>query len=216
MNRMLFLTVGLFFIIMVHRAQDKPNIVLLLIDDWAWTGTSVRMDDNMPNSQMPLLQMPNLEKLAEQGMKFRNAYSAAPQCSPSRVALQTGQSSPRNGFTVYMNNGGSDYYDTNKGYSQFPVVPCVSDMTIDKDALTIPEVLKPLGYASAHIGKWHMRDSPEDEGYVVHDGATTNNEGNQNIPGDPKLMFSNTKKGIGFMEEQVQSKKTFYLQHSFS
>ncbi len=215
MNRRLFLIIGLVFIVTVLRAQEKPNIVLLFIDDWAWTGTSVRMDDNMPNSQMPLLQMPNLDKLAEQGMKFRNAYSAAPQCSPSRVALQTGQSSPRNGFTVYMNNGGSDYYDTNKGYSQFPVVPCVSDMTIDKDALTIPEVLKPLGYASAHIGKWHMRGSPEDEGYVVHDGATTNNEGNQNIPGDPKLMFSNTKKGIDFMEEQVKANKPFYLQISY-
>lgn len=81
--------------------SSKPNIVLLFVDDWAWTGTPVRMDDNMPNSQMPLLQMPNLEKLARQGMTFRNAYSAAPQCSPSRVALQTGQSSPRNGYTVY-------------------------------------------------------------------------------------------------------------------
>lgn len=205
----------LVFTIGIAQAQKlKPNIVLLFIDDWAWTGTPVRMDATMPNSQMPLLQMPNLEKFAEQGMKFRNAYSGAPQCSPSRVALQTGQSSPRNGFTVYMNNGGSDYYDMNKNYSQFPVIPCVSDMTIDKDAVTIPEALKPLGYASAHIGKWHMRGNPEDEGYDVHDGATTNNEGNQKIPGDPKLMFSNTKKGIDFMEKQVKAKKPFYLQIS--
>jgi len=214
LKRIIWVGMLLFTVGVTQAKKPKPNIVLLFIDDWAWTGTPVRMDATMPNSQMPLLKMPNLEKLAEQGMRFRNAYSGAPQCAPSRVALQTGQSSPRNGFTVYMNNGGSDYYDPNKSYSRFPVIPCVSDMTIDIDAVTIPEALEPLGYASAHIGKWHMRGSPEDEGYDVHDGATTNKEGNQKIPGDPKLMFSNTRKGIDFMEKQVKAKKPFYLQIS--
>lgn len=196
------------------RAQEKSNIVLFFIDDWAWNGTPIRMDASMENSMMPLLQMPNLERLATQGMKVRNAYSSAPQCSPSRAALQTGQSSPRNGFTVYMNSGGSDYYDLNPDYSKFPVIPCVSDMSLDENAVTIPEVLKPLGYACAHIGKWHMRGSPEDEGYDVHDGNTTNKPGNSGIRGDPKLMFSITEKAIGFMEEQVEAKKPFYLQIS--
>ena len=84
-------------------AQEKPNIVMLFIDDWAWNGSPVPMDDDMQNSRMPVLQMPNVERLAREGMKFRNAY-ASPQCSPSRVCLQTGQSSPRNGFTVFMND----------------------------------------------------------------------------------------------------------------
>lgn len=79
---------------------EKPNIVLLLIDDWAWNGSPVPMDDQMANSKMPVLQMPNLERLAREGMKFRNAYSGAPQCSPSRVCIQTGKSAPRSGFTV--------------------------------------------------------------------------------------------------------------------
>ena len=191
----------------------KPNIVLIFVDDWAWNGTPVHMDDDMPNSRMPVLQMPNVQKLASQGMKFRNAYGS-PQCSPARVCVQTGQSTPRNGFSVYMNSGGSDYYDLNKAYSKFPVVPCVADMTIDEDAMTIPEALNPLGYACAHFGKWHMRGSPEDEGYVAHDGNTTNKEGNQRIPGDPKVMFSVTERSIDFMEEQVQAEKPFYLQIS--
>ncbi|MEX0988375.1 MAG: sulfatase [Bacteroidales bacterium] len=196
------------------RAQEKPNIVMIFIDDWAWAGTPIKMDESMANSMMPLLQMPNLEKFANEGMKFRNAYSAAPQCSPSRVALQTGQSSPRNGFTVYMNSGDSDYYDLDPDYSKFPVIPCVSDMTIDEDAVTIPESLKPLGYASAHFGKWHMRGHPDDEGYIANDGPTTNKEGNSRIADDPKLMFSVTKKGIEFMEDQVKARKPFYLQLS--
>nr|WP_236624620.1 sulfatase-like hydrolase/transferase [Rhodopirellula sp. SWK7] len=196
--------------------------MLLFIDDWAWNGTPVPMNDGMDNSRMPVLQMPNVERLAREGMKFTNAY-ASPQCSPSRVCVQTGQSSPRNGFTVFMNARGQDYYDE-KGYRGFPVIPCVSDMTIDADAVTIPEALKPLGYVSAHIGKWHMRGDPGDEGYVLHDGDTSNKPGNtlpaaanQRLPDDltdPKLMFSVTEKALGFMTEQAQAGQPFYLQIS--
>ena len=200
----------------------RSNIVMLFIDDWAWNGSPIAMDDSMPNSRMPVLQMPNVERLAREGMKFTNAY-ASPQCSPSRVCVQTGQSSPRNGFTVFMNDRGQDYFDE-KGYPEFPVIPCVSDMTIDADAVTIPEALKPLGYVSAHIGKWHMRGDPGDEGYVLHDGDTSNTPGNtlpdganQRLPDDltdPKLMFSVTEKAIGFMDEQVKAGQPFYLQIS--
>ncbi|MHC4880564.1 MAG: sulfatase-like hydrolase/transferase [Planctomycetota bacterium] len=201
---------------------SKPNIVLLFIDDWAWNGTPVFMDDGVENSRMPILHMPNVERLARGGMKFTNAY-ASPQCSPSRVCVQTGQSSPRNGFTVFMNDRGQEYYDE-KGYPDFPVVPCISDMTIDRDATTIPEALKPLGYVSAHIGKWHMRGDPGDEGYVLHDGDTSNTPGNtlphaakQRLPADltdPKLMFSVTEKALGFMNDQVEAGRPFYLQIS--
>lgn len=201
-------------------AGDKPNIVLLYIDDWAWNGTPVAMDDAMANSRMPVLQMPNVERLAREGMKFTNAYGS-PQCSPARVCVQTGQSSPRNGFTVFMNDKGQDYYDA-KSFRGFPVIPCVSDMTLDPDAVTIPEALKPMGYVSAHIGKWHMRGDPGDEGYAVHDGDTTNKPGNtitglKRLPKDmtdPKLMFSLTKRAVAFMEDQVESGKPFYLQVS--
>jgi len=202
--------------------RRKPNIVLLYIDDWAWNGSPVRMDDDMANSRMPVLRMPNVEKLAREGMKFRNAY-ASPQCSPARVCVQTGQSTPRNGFSVYMNDRGQQYYNE-KQYKGFPVVACISDMTIDKNAVTIPEALKPMGYVSAHIGKWHMRGDPGDEGYVLHDGDTNNTPGNtlpenarKRLPDDltdPKLMFSLTDKAIGFMDKQVKANKPFYLQIS--
>jgi len=201
-------------------AATRPNIVLLFIDDWAWNGSPVAMDDGMPNSRMPVLRMPNVEKLARDGMKFRNAY-ASPQCSPSRVCVQTGMSNPRSGFTVFMNDGGQDYYNE-KQYKGFPVIPCVSDMHIDKEAVTIPEALKPLGYVCAHIGKWHMRGDPGEEGYAVHDGDTSNTPGNtigsaKRLPADltdPKLMFSVTTKAIGFMEDQVKQGHPFYLQIS--
>ena len=200
----------------------KPNIVLLYIDDWAWNGTPVPMDDAMDNSRMPVLHMPNVERLARDGMKFRNAYGS-PQCSPARACILTGQSAARSGFTVFMNDKGQEYFDA-KSYPGFPVIGCVSDMTIDKDAVTIPKALRPMGYVSAHIGKWHMRGDPGEQGYAVHDGDTSNNEGNtlpddakQRLPDnltDPKLMFSVTKRAISFMEDQVKAGKPFYLQIS--
>ncbi|MEM1061402.1 MAG: sulfatase-like hydrolase/transferase [Planctomycetota bacterium] len=202
------------------EAADRPNIVFFFIDDWAWNGSPVPMDGGMANSAMPALEMPNLERLAREGMTFRNAY-ASPQCSPSRVCVQTGQSSPRNGYTVYMNDKGQEYYDA-KGHKKPPTIPCIADQTIDPDAVTIPEALASQGYASAHIGKWHMRGDPADEGYLVHDGDTNNNPGNtikgsKALPADlvdPKLMFSVTEDAIAFMEDQVAAERPFYLQIS--
>ncbi len=206
----------------LRQAQDRPNIVLLLIDDWAWYGSSVRMDDTMSNSRMPIVEMPNLEKLRSEGMKFRNAYSGAPQCAPSRVCIQTGKTSARSGFTLVLGKNLPEYYDTRKQYQKLPVVPNVSDMSIDPDTLTIPEALKPLGYASAHFGKWHMYSDPGAEGYLVHDGDTDNKPGStisklKRLPAkhdDPKLMFSITDKSIDFMRDQVAKKTPFYLQVS--
>ncbi len=211
-----------------NSKRSRPNIVLFYIDDWAWNGTPVAMDDSMENSFMPVLQMPNIQKLANQGMKFRNAYGS-PQCSPARVCIQTGQSNPRSGFTVFLGSK-EPYYDTKKEYSKFPLVPNVSDMELDEGAVTIAEALKPQGYSCAHLGKWHMRGDPGKEGYVLHDGPTTNNEGNTlkaNLkPGDPlprrlprdmtdpKLMFSITERAIGFMTEQAREGNPFYLQIS--
>jgi arylsulfatase A-like enzyme len=212
----------------VCHAAPKPNIIMFYIDDWAWNGSPVAMDDSMANSRMPILHMPNVERLAQEGMKFRNAYGS-PQCSPARVCVQTGQFSPRNGFTVYLGSK-EPYYDKSKACQKFPLVPNVSDMEIDEDAVTIAEALKPLGYVSAHLGKWHMRGDPGREGYVVHDGPTTNNEGNtlkanlkpgepqpRRLPrdmSDPKLMFSVTERAMGFMEDQVAQGHPFYLQIS--
>ena len=62
-------------------------------------------------------------------------------------------------FPVFMNERGKVYFDEN-GYPNFPVIPGVSDMTNDADAVTIPNALKPFGYVIAHIGKWHTRGLP--------------------------------------------------------
>ncbi len=210
-------------------AQERPNIVMFYIDDWAWNGSPVPMDDSMENSKMPVLRMPNVEKLAKEGMKFTNAYGS-PQCAPARVSVQTGQSCPHNGYTVVLGKIKDDYYDMRPEYSKMPMLPNISDTSLDTSQLTIPKALKPMGYVSAHFGKWHMYCDPADAGYAASSGETTNSEGNtlkkwavngkqpKQLPKDltdPKLMFSMTAQGIEFMEEQVKQSKPFYLQLSY-
>jgi len=218
---MIRISILFFALALCLKAESRPpNIVFIFIDDWAWNGTPIAFDEAMANSKMPVLQMPHLKRLARDGMKFRNAY-ASPQCSPSRVCVQTGQSSPRNGYTVFSNALGQDYFNVKKSRG-LPVISCISDMTLDPEAVTIPEALKPLGYASAHFGKWHMRGDPGDEGYIAHDGDTTNDPGNTvgkvaRLPEDltdPKLMFSVTKRSMDFIDVQAKAKRPFYLQIS--
>lgn len=206
---------------LLHRWVKPPNIVMLFVDDWAWNGSPILMDKRMLNSGMPgLVDMPNLERLANQGMIFRNAY-ASPQCGPSRVSLQTGQSNARNGFTVVTgkNTGYFDY----SGPSFNPVLACTADNNIRPGTTTIPEALDLMGYQSAHIGKWHSGGSPADEGYVLHDGNTSNKEGNTHIGDetvltgltDPKLTGHITNKATRFIEESYLAHRPFYVQLSY-
>ena len=75
------------------------NIVLILSDDQGWTGTSVQMDARVANSVSDLYRTPSLERLAAEGMTFSNAYSPAPNCSPTRMSIQTGKTAARLGAT---------------------------------------------------------------------------------------------------------------------
>lgn len=78
----------------IHAADDerRPNIIFMLSDDQAWNGLSVAMHPDVPGSKSELVQTPNLEKLAAQGMRFSAAYAPSPVCSATRISLQTGKS----------------------------------------------------------------------------------------------------------------------------
>ena len=71
---------------------EKPNIVLILADDQGWNALSTRIDPDEPGSGSTYYQTPRLTKLAEDGMRFSQAYSPAPTCSPTRHAIQFGRS----------------------------------------------------------------------------------------------------------------------------
>lgn len=117
-----------------HAAQDgQPNLVLIFADDQGY--------QDIGCFGSPNIKTPNLDRMAKQGMKFTDFYVAAPICSASRAALMTGSYCQRVGITgVYFPN---------------------SKNGLNPKEITIAEILKSQGYATACIGKWHLGHHPK-------------------------------------------------------
>ena len=186
--------------------ETPPNFILILTDDQGWNGTSVYMSDSLPLSKSDYHQTPNLELLAEKGMRFSSAYASAPVCSPSRYSIQFGQTPARlRMIRVGMN---TDHINHEK-------------------PITIPKILQIINpkYRTAHFGKWGIDVDPSNLGYDESDGITGNKEGGfdfrnnkkqwQNtISEDPKKIFSVTQRAVQFIEKQASTKTPFFLQVS--
>jgi len=182
----------------------SPNFILILSDDQGWNGTSVKMMDNEPGSKSHYFETPNLELLANRGMRFSDAYASAPVCAPSRYSIQFGKTPARLSLIrVGMN---TDHID-HEGFT------------------SIPKALKKINnkYRTAHFGKWGMGSDPSVLGYDVSDGPTKNKDGNfdnnksqwKNVfKKDPKNIFSLTDRAIKFIVSTQEEKKPFYLQIS--
>ncbi len=184
-------------------AFGKPNIVFILTDDMSWVGTSAEMVDGDSESKSDFYQTPNIEKLAEQGMRFSNAYSPASLCTPSRAAILTGKTPAE----LHMTTPGG--VATAQGYQKLIAPGHTTELP--ESETTIAEVLKEQGYATAHFGKWHLgRVSPGEHGFDEHDGATGNRCSGTDE--NPKDIFGITDRAIKFMNENKM--QPFYLQLS--
>jgi len=203
-----------------HAQTNTPNIILFLADDQGWTGTSVLMDKVDSRSKSDFYQTPALERLAEQGMRFSQAYSPHPNCSSTRMSIQTGKSPARLGTT--------DIYDVNPGtpgfiqvfYENFylnkPLIMHLPIVGLPEEEITIAEFVKERKpeYVFGHFGKWHMGPKdPSVHGYDWHDGPTTNTEGNLDTE-DPKEIYTVTEKAVRFMQRQSARRTPFFLQVS--
>ncbi len=209
--------VATFGLIALSANALQPNFIFILADDMPWYGTAVQMEEGFKASAGQTRQTPVIDQLARDGMTFSRAFAPAGMCAPSRCSIQTGMSAARTRFSGNGNFGTTSREVTyggrrSKGKLVLEPQPIGS---LDPKQDTIAEYLKPLGYATAHVGKWHIYGGgPGKHGYDVHDGPTTNNEGNSKDPKDPKLIFSMTRKAISFMETQAKEGKPFYLQVS--
>ena len=125
------------------RAQDRPNILVIMADDLGWMDLHVQGN--------PHLTTPHLDRLASQGMRFTDAYAAAPVCTPTRAAMMTGQAPARLGITNHA--PGHKPGHVPKGRDQ---AGAVKSNHLPLKQVTIAERLKAAGYATGFIGKWHL------------------------------------------------------------
>jgi len=109
-------------------ADHKPNIVFILADDLGWAELGCYGNE--------FNETPNLDRLAREGMRFTDAYAAAPVCSPFRASFIAGQYPARVGITDYLRPNDPKHLSTKH--------------------VTIAEMLKRSGYATGMMGKWHL------------------------------------------------------------
>ena len=142
------------------HSTDRPNIIVVFIDDMGYSDFSCFGGT---------VKTQHIDRLASEGIKFTNFYVNSPICSPSRVALTTGQYPHRWRITSYLNNRRDN---KRRGMAQW----------LDPKAPTLARQLQKAGYATGHFGKWHMggqrdvEEAPEISRYGF-DQSLTNFEG---------------------------------------
>ncbi|MFT5122503.1 MAG: arylsulfatase A [Kiritimatiellia bacterium] len=108
-------------------AADRPNVVIIYGDDVGYNDVSAYGSK--------LIQTPNIDRLAKDGLRFTDGHCSAATCTPSRFSLLTGVHGFRHGVRILAPN---------------------APLSIPVDALTLPDVFKNAGYTTAVIGKWHL------------------------------------------------------------
>jgi arylsulfatase A len=183
--------------------KTHPNFIVILADDLGW--------GDLGCYGHPLIKTPNLDRLASQGMRFTQCYSASAVCSPSRSAILTGRTPYRNGV--------------------FTWIPQDSHLHLRPSEITIASLLRRLGYTTCHVGKWHLngmfndakQPQPNDHGFDWW-FATQNNAGPSHK--DPNNFVRNGKKvgelkgfsshlvaqeGIDWLKKERDKTKPFYM-----
>jgi arylsulfatase A len=188
--------------------KKAPNFIIIYADDLGYTQTSVSMMKDRPELGHSLHQTPNLEKMAERGMRFSNAYCPSPVCTSSRASIQFGMTTARVGcisiHDVVMNKRQVDF----------------------EKKLSLAEMLKESGkgYISGFFGKgctplgW-FKDHGYDETDFIHKHPNGNGHGDWWEPAektlipldDPKRVFSLAKSSNAFLEKRAKDKKPFFL-----
>ena len=149
---LLFLNLCLFAAI--TSAADRPNIIMFLIDDQNPSSISAFGGETYT---------PNLDRMAEEGMKFTRAYVSSSVCTPSRYSFLTGRYAGNSHSKLYTEAVGSM---ENQGYPGFNVA-------LERDKMNVGNVLREAGYMTGFVGKFHLKsplDFPEfyegEEGWI--------------------------------------------------
>lgn len=207
-----WITVLFAFAITVRAADlTHPNFLVIMAEAQGWASMSVPLDDRNPEgSTSDFIRTPNLDALAERGIRFSNFYAASPRCTPTRAALFSGRSPAVLKMTfVGETKGEGGVMPGDK------VMSPETTMQLPADVATYATVLKKAGYATAHFGKWHVgREDPKVNGFDENDGPNSNG-GPENVSEpNPVQCYATAKLGMDFMTRQVKSRRPFLLQIS--
>ena len=162
--------------------QETPNIVLFLIDDLGWKDIGCYGSD--------YYQTPNIDKLAEQGVRFTDAYAACAVCSPTRAAIMTGKYPARLMLTEWLPSGRWNPKAKLRSGRFLRGLPL--------EETTLAEALGKAGYATCIAGKWHLGSepfsTPAHHGFEVNIGANEHgNPGNYFFPYKGQWSIPTTK-----------------------
>ena len=152
-----------------HQAADPPNLVIIFADDLGY--------GDLGTYGHPTIHTPNLDRMAAEGMKFTQFYSAASVCTPSRAALLTGRLPVRSGMASDVRR------------VLFPD----SKFGLPAEEITIAEALKTKGYATAAVGKWHLGHHPQylptNNGFDTYFGIPYSNDMDRVAGGEWREIF---------------------------
>lgn len=192
-------------------AAPAPNFIIIYADDLGY--------GDLGCYGHPVIRTPHLDRLAQEGIRFTQFYSASPFCTPSRAALLTGRLPIRNGLNVVL------FPDSTGG--------------IPDSETTLGEVLKTRGYATAVVGKWHLGHRPQHlplrHGFDHYFGIPYSNDMSPTTSASPRrnsfpktplirdektieeepdqsrITQRYTEEATGFMRSSAKRKKPFFL-----
>jgi arylsulfatase A-like enzyme len=131
--------------------RSPPHVVLFVVDDLGWQDLSVALGPE-PTEFNRRFHTPNVERLAREGVRFTQAYAAAPVCTPTRSAIHTGRAPARSHIT---------YWTLHADRDSSAAFPGLAPPAWDRDGLqpgdaTLAHELSSRGYRALHVGKWHL------------------------------------------------------------
>ena len=173
------------------EVSQRPNIVVVLVDDLRW--------DELGCSGHPFVQTPNIDRIASEGVRFRNAFCTTPLCSPVRACLLTGLHTHHHGILDNINRSEQSHR-----------------------LRTFPQALQQSGYQTAYVGKWHMGNDdtarPGFDHWVSMQGQGTSFDPVLNVNGARQMFAGHTTdvlnaQAVDFLRQPRQQPFCLYVAH---
>jgi arylsulfatase A-like enzyme len=188
-----------------NRAASRPNIIFILADDLGWADLSCY--------GRPDYKTPNLDRLASQGVRFTNAYSAAPVCSPTRVGFHTGR------YPARLAVGLEEPIQERMSLGEK-----IKTMGIPLQHPTVSSIIRSAGYDTALIGKWHLGYLPHfspikfgfDEFFGITSGAV-DHFSHRDMMNNPDLYESEVPvEKVGYLTDLLTDRAVDYVRQKRS